>query len=100
MSRYKKPDVSVTVGGYDCTGVGDWTAKELRLIGRIFLAAALAIEEKKHGALESKGGGKLVHVGIDFGGPFDDETGLPRLNLNYWLDRSLLQECRDELDDL
>ena len=73
----KKPDVAVTVGGYDCTGNSKtWTPRDLRRVGQVFLEAAEALENKQHGCIEEKG---LVYIGFDFGGPFDEEKGLPKL---------------------
>lgn len=70
----KKPDICVSVGGYDCTGTEKWSAADFRKLSAVFAEAAAAVENKTHGCLEEKG---LVHVCIDFGGPFDDDKGLP-----------------------
>lgn len=77
MASKNKPEVCVSVGGYDCTGTGDWTADELRRVARIFLEAAVAIDTRTHGTIDDPD--NLVSIGIDCGGPFDDETGLPAI---------------------
>jgi hypothetical protein len=72
-----KPEVCVSVNGQDCTGdIKSWTAKDFRALARAFEDAAFAIERKVHGCIDEEG----VHIGIDFGGVFDDDNGLPAID--------------------
>jgi len=72
-----KPEVSISLNGYDCTGQGyETSADDLDLVSEMFRDAAAAIRAKNHGALECS---TLLNIGIDFGGPFNDKTVLPIL---------------------
>jgi hypothetical protein len=75
----KKPDISVSVGGYDCTGDGKWTVEDFYAVAAAFTDAARALEKKAHGQIDEDG---LVNIGLDFGGPFNEKTGLPKLPRN------------------
>jgi hypothetical protein len=75
----KKPDISVSVGGYDCTGDGKWTPEDFYAVAAAFVDAGRALEKKTHGAIDEPG---LVNIGLDFGGPFDEKNGLPQLPRN------------------
>ena len=75
----KRPEITLSVGGYDCSGDSNWTSHELRIVAAYLLRAAEAIDKKEHGCLEAPK--NLVHIGIDFGGPFDEDKGLPKLKM-------------------
>ena len=73
----KHPEVTVSVFGQDCSPSRTCTAQELRDIGALFARAAEAIDNQEHGRLENN----RAHIGLDFGGPFDEVEGLPELPL-------------------
>jgi hypothetical protein len=73
----KKPSINVSVGGQDCTGNGKWTAKDFRTVAKVFLRAADALESKRHGCIEDDE--ETASIGLDFGGPFTEKEGLPRI---------------------
>ena len=72
----KRPIITLSVNGYDCSGHrSSFRPEELELIAKVFTDAAEAVRNRQHGALDTK----LVSIGIDFGGPFDEVKGLPTL---------------------
>ncbi len=73
----KQPDICVIVGHQDCTGDGKWTAEDFRAVSKVFLKAAECLEKKIHGCIEDEE--ETASIGIDFGGPFSEATGLPRI---------------------
>lgn len=73
----RTPEISISLNGYDCTGQDTTTtAADLDLIAEIFRDAAAAIRAKQHGAFDCP---MLLHIGVDFGGSFNERTGLPVL---------------------
>lgn len=77
MKKY--PEVSISVNGSDCTGIIDSRQKvqaaELLAIAKTFVRAAEAITEREHGTVECEK--NLASIGVDFGGLYNEETGLP-----------------------
>jgi len=72
----KTPEISLTVNGYDCTGMSTgFSSRDLRLIGKTFLIAADMADRKMHGSVECVK--NLASIGIDFGGKFSQKSGLP-----------------------
>lgn len=77
-------DINVIVFGNDCVSEpgAQVTAAECTAIAAVFVAAAEAINEGKHGEIFCKPEGYemvLAAVGIDQGGEFDEVNGLPTL---------------------
>lgn len=79
--RKKRAEISVSVNGQDCGDSvrGDFnSADELDAIGRTFATAAEFMRLGTHGSIECEK--NLAHIGIDFGGPYNERTGLPVLS--------------------
>ena len=83
MTKKRNPDTSVIINGYDAQGRAEnLTAKECDAIAKVFLAAAKAIREGKHGTITCQPEGYdciLAEVGIDQGEDFPFDNGLPVL---------------------
>ena len=82
----RKPEISISVNAYDCSGMRDGhgtflavdpTADELLAIAKVFVRASEAILNHEHGTVNCER--NLASVGIDWGGPYDEKTGLPVL---------------------
>ncbi len=88
--KRKKPAINVCVGGYDCTGDANWSVADFRAVAKVFLRAAEALEARMHGCIEDEG--ETASIGLDFGGPFTEEEGLPRIALEQAADGT---RCND-----
>jgi len=78
--RRKQPQVTVIVLAQDClSDRGSYLSpEECEAIAEVFSSAAQAIREGKHGAVSCVVDGEiLAEVGIDNGGHFDYDKGLP-----------------------
>lgn len=78
----KFPEVGISVNAQDCSGIigsgplgRHVTAEQLEAIAQTFLCAAAALRKRHHGTINCQN--NLASIGIDFGGPFDEEKGLP-----------------------
>lgn len=77
--KRRKLEVSVSVFWQDCGDSlrnGTIHDYDLQAIGETFLRAAEAIRNGEHGTVEC-GNDSMASIGIDRGGPYHEELGLP-----------------------
>jgi len=85
MSKRRRLETSLIVFAQDCSPNPNTlvTPEECEAIAEVFKEAAIALRSGQHGAIRCwpKGEEIIAEVGIDRGGKFDMDNGLPVLKM-------------------